>query len=141
MLEQAKMARVRRAQRLGPSGSGASGRLGRLGVRGPGGDGHQEEAQQERPEGDPIGLRELASATSDGGAARASGWPVIVIVRRSGPAGDRARGRSDAAQAGPTLAVGPAGARTTGSGAVAVSGAGPVEAPARCSAASILRSH
>ena len=40
----------------------------RSGVRGPGGNGHQEEAQQERPEGDPVGLSDLRlNLTSDAG--------------------------------------------------------------------------
>ena len=64
-------------------------------MRGAGGDGHQEQAQQEGPERDAVGLRELALGHAGKAAGRASGRPVMVIVRRS-PAASRSKRRGSA---------------------------------------------
>ena len=75
---------------------------GALGVRGPGGHGHQEEAQQESPQGDPVRLGHLAvdhraPAPRRGGLARDGDRATL---------GRRGVGRGGAALEAPPARVG-----------------------------------
>ncbi len=87
----------------------------RLRVRGAGGDCHQQQAEQEGPEGDPVGLGQLraehrAGAAASGRHGAGVGCPVMVMVRRSAR---RALGRNVPASVSASAARSAAGCSAT----------------------------